>query len=171
MFKAAVLSVLGLVAGMSGTVAQAQYFYSPVGYSYSGYYPVRPVYSAPVVVGVVPRYYAAPVIVSRPVYVSPVVRTVYSAPVYTSSISTVSYSQEPTPVYSEPATSYYAPAPVYVSPAPVVVSSTVYAPSYGYTSYRTGLFPSTLHSHTYGPGYSVHERSTPYRNVTRVRGW
>ena len=164
MFKAAVLSVLGLVAGMSGTVAQAQYFYSPVGYSYSGYYPVRPVYSAPVVVGVVPRYYAAPVVVARPVYVSPVVRTVYSAPVYTSSISTVSYSSEPTPVYSEPATSYYA-------PAPVVVSSAVYAPSYGYTSYRTGLFPSTLHSHTYGPGYSVHERSTPYRSVTRVRGW
>lgn len=155
MFKTAVLSVLGLVAGLSGTAAQAQYVYSPVGYSYSGYYPVRPVYSAPVVVGLAPRYYA-PVVVARPVYVSPVVQTVYSAPVYSSPISTVSYSPAPT---------YYAPAPVYVTPAPVVVSSAVYAPSL----VRVGLFGTTYRN--YGYGYSVHERSTPYRSVTRVRGW
>lgn len=161
MFKAAVLSVLGLVAGLSSTVAQAQYYYSPVGYSYSGY---SPVYSAPVVVGLAPRYYA-PVVVARPVYVSPVVHTVYSTPVYSSPISTVSYAQEPTPVYTEPATTYYAPAPVYVTPAPVVVSSAVYVPS----SVRVGLFSTTYRP--YGYGYSVHQRSTPYRSVTRVRGW
>lgn len=183
MFKAAVLSVLGLVAGMSGTVAQAQFFYSPVGYSYSGYYPMRAVYSAPIVVGLAPRYYAAPVIVSRPVYVSPIVQTVYSAPVYSSPvytspvyseptyaspISTASYQSEPTPVYSQPI-SYYAPAPVYVAPAPVVVSSAIYAPSYGYQSLRLGPYSSTYRDQGYG--YSVYQRSTPFRTVTRVRGW
>jgi hypothetical protein len=174
MFKAAVLSVLGWVAGMSGTVANAQFFYSPVGYSYSGYYPVRPVYSSPIVVGLAPRYYAAPVVLARPVFVSPVVQTVYSAPVYpeptyASPISTVSYQSEPTPVYSEPATSYYAPAPVYVTAAPVVVSRAIYAPAYGYESLRVGLHSSTYRARGYG--YSVYERSTPHRTVTRVRGW
>ena len=180
MFKAAVWSVLGVVAGMVGSVANAQYYYSPVGYSYG----VRPVYSAPIPVGVSSFYaapvivarpvYIAPVVVSRPVYVSPVVQTVYSAPVYSSPIETASYSTistslEPTPVYTEPTVSYYQPAPVYVTPAPVVVSRAIYSPAVVRESLTVRPFSTTYRAQ--GFGYSVYARSTPHRSVTRIRGW
>lgn len=173
MFRTAVLCVLGLVAGMAGRVANAQFFYSPVGYSHSGYYSAGPVYSAPIVVGLSPRYYVAPVIVSRPVYVSPVVQTVYSAPIYSYPVQTVSYSTvstplEPTPVYTEPTVSYYQPAPVYVAPAPVVVSRAVYSPAVYRESLTVRPFSTTYRAQ--GFGYSVYERSTPHRTVTRIRG-
>ncbi len=159
MFKTAVLSVLGVVAGMAGSVANAQYIYSPYGYSYT----VRPVYVAPVVV-------ARPVYVT-PVYVSPVVQTVYSTPVvYSSPISTVSYSSlEPTPVYTEPTVSYYQPASVYVAPAPVVVSSAVYSPVVVRESVTVRPFSTTYRFHGYGS--SIYSRSTPHRTVVRTRGW
>ena len=159
MFKTAVLSVLGLVAGMVGSVANAQYVYSPYGYSDG----VRSVYFAPVVV-------ARPVYVT-PVYVTPVVQTVYSSPVvYSSPISTVSYSSlEPTPVYSEPTVSYYQPAPVYVAPAPVFVSSAVYSPVVVRESLTVRPFSTTYRAHGYGS--AVYSRSTPHRTVVRTRGW
>ena len=167
MIRTAVLSLLGLVVGLSSNVANAQFIYSSVGY-------VRPVY-------------VAPVVVSRPVYVSPVVQTVYSAPVYTapvyttpvyaSPISTVSYSV-PTPVYSEPtvsyvSSSYYQPAPVYVSPAPVVVSRAVYSPAVVRESLTVRPFSSTYRAvgHNWGSGYSVYGRSGPFHTVVRARGW
>ena len=156
MFKTAVLSVLGLVAGMVGSVANAQYVYSPYGYSDG----VRSVYFAPVVV-------ARPVYVT-PVYVTPVVQTVYSSP-----ISTVSYSSysslEPTPVYTEPTVSYYQPAFVYVAPAPVVVSRAVYSPAVVRESLTVRPFSTIYRAHGYGS--AVYSRSTPHRTVVRTRGW
>ena len=130
MFRTAVLSVLGLIAGMAGNVAQAQYFYSPVGYSY----PARPVYSAPILVGYSSHYHAVPVVVARPMYVTPVVQTVYATPVYAA----------PVPVFRAVS-----------SPAVVCESLTVRPHS---TTYRAQ-----------GYGYSVYERSSPHRTVTRVR--
>ena len=174
MFRAALWSVLGMVVGMASSQANAQYFYSPVGYYGSPV--VRPIYSAPIPVGL--SYYApAPVIVSRPVY-TPIIQTVYSAPVsYISAAPTISYSNyEPTPialdtVYEAPAPVYIAPAPVYVTAAPVVVSHSIYSPAIVRESLRVGPFSSTYRSHTYGLGYGVHSRATPHRSITRIRGW
>jgi hypothetical protein len=142
MFRTAVWSVLGLIAGLAGNVAQAQYYYPPVVYPYAA----SPVYSAPIQAGYNTYYDAAPV-VTRPVYVTPVVRTVYSSP-----IQTVSYS------YS---------APVYVAPAPVYVSRAVYSPVVVRESLKVHPHSTTYRADGYG--YSVYERSTPHRTVTRVR--
>lgn len=159
MLKAMIWSVLGLL--VTASAAQADYFYSPIGY-YPGAVAVQPVYSAPIPVGLTYAV-AAPVVVARPVYVSPVVHTVYSAP-----ISTVSYAS-------------YAPvvaAPVYVRPvvtvAPVVVSS---CPTCLHGVARESLvvrpYSSTYRAsgHGYGTGYSVYGHSTPHRTVIRARGW
>jgi PXPV repeat (3 copies) len=142
MFRTAVWSVLGLIAGLAGNVAQAQFYYPSVGYSY----PASPVYLAPIQAGYNSYYYAAPVI-TRPVSVTPVVRTVYSSP-----IQSVSYSH---------------PAPVYVAPAPVYVSHTVYSPVVVRESLRVHPYSTTYRAQ--GCGYSVYEKSTPHRTVTRVR--
>ena len=132
MFKTAALSVLGLVIGMASSVANAQFYHSPVGYSY----PARPVYSAPILVGYSSHYHAVPVVVSRPVYVTPVVHTVYTAPVY-------------------------------AAPVPVSVSRAVYSPVVVRESLKVRPHSTTYRAQGYG--YSVHERSTPHRTVTRIR--
>lgn len=160
MLKAMMWSMLGLL--MTASAARADFFYSPVGY-YPAPVAVQPVYSAPIPVGVT---YAtvAPVVVARPVYVSPVVQTVYSAPITT-------YS---TPVYSSPITTVSYASPVYASPvyvrpvtlAPVVTSvarqSLVVRP-------HTSTYRSSVHG--WGSGYSLYEHSTPHRTVIRARGW
>ena len=130
MFKTAALSVLGLVIGMASSVANAQFYHDPVGYSYAP----RPVYSAPIMVGYSLHYQAVPVVVSRPVYVTPVVHTVYTTPVYVALV----------------------PVSRVVSPPAVVCESLKVRPNS--TTYRAQ-----------GDGYSVHERSTPHRTVTRIR--
>lgn len=150
MLKAMMWSMLGLL--ITASAAQADhFFYSPVDY-YVAPVAVRPVYSAPIPVGI--SYAAAPVVVSRPVYVSPVVHTVYSEPVYSAPISTVSYT---TTTYAAPVVA----APVYIRPvtvAPVVV------PSYGYARESLVVRP---HSATYRyNGYGWGNRT-----VIRARSW
>lgn len=159
MFKALMWSVLGLVAGMASSVANAQYFYSPYGVYAAPV--VRPVYVAPVPVGV--SYYSpVPVVVARPVYTAPVA---YVAPA-----PTITYaSYEPAPVAVAPAPTYVAPAPVLVTAAPVVVARPVYTPA-AYESYRVGLFSSTYRYSAWG-GPRVYARSGPFHSVVRVRGW
>lgn len=158
MFKAALWSVLGLVVGMTSSVANAQYFYSPYGYYAAPM--VRPVYAAPIPVGV--SYYApVPVIVARPVY-TPVLQTVYTAPVAYAA-PTISYaSYEPAPVYVDP-------APVYVTVAPVVVARPIYTPV-AYETLRVRPFSSTYRYSSWG-GPSVYARSGPFHTVIRTRGW
>jgi|GEM_PF-2790568 len=172
MFRATLWSVLGLVVGMASSVANAQYFYSPVGYYAS---PVmRPVYAAPIPVGV--SYYApAPVYVSRPVY-TPIVQSAYAEPItYAAPAPTISYaSYAPAPisldpVYATPAPVYVAPAPVYVTAAPVVVSRSYYAPI-THQSLTVRPFSTTYRAHTWG-GPSVYARSGPFHTVVRTRGW
>ena len=166
MIRAALLTVLGVVAGMASTVANAQFYVSPVGF-----------------------YAPAPVVVARPVYVSPVYASpIYSVPVaqpvYASPISTVSYSTfsnglEPTPIYTEPTTTYYQPAPVYVSrpvyvaPAPVYVARSYYSPAIVHESLRVGPYSSTYraHTHGWGSGYAVRAYVGPHRTVIRAHGW
>lgn len=171
MLKAAMLTVLGCLAGMATSVANAQYYYSPVAYSVSPI--VRPVYTAPVPVGL--SYYApAPVVVARPVYAPVVTSVVYSAPVttYVAPAPTITYaSYEPAPIAIDPVV--VAPTPVYVAPAPVVVTTPVYSPAVVRESFTVRPFSSVYRSSTYGWGSGVHvyERSTPFRTVTRIRGW
>lgn len=171
MIRAALLSVLGLVAGMAGTVANAQFYVSPVGiYAPAPVVVVRPVYVSPV--------YASPV------YSVPVVQPVYVSPISTVSYSTISSGLEPTPVYSEPATSYYQPAPVYaepvyvsrpvyVAPAPVYVARSYYSPAVVHQSLRVGPYSATYraHTHGFGSGITVRSHRGPLRSVTRVRAW
>lgn len=156
MLKAMMWSMLGLL--ITASAAQADhFFYSPADY-YVAPVAVRPVYSAPIPVGisyaVAPVVVARPVVVSRPVYVSPVVHTVYSEPVYAAPISTVSYT---TTTYAAPVVA----APVYVRPvtvAPVVV------PSYGIARESLVVRP---HSATYRyNGYGWGNRT-----VIRARSW
>lgn len=159
MLRAMMWSMLGLL--ITASAAQADYFYSPVGY-YPAPVAVQPIYSAPIPVGI--NYaVAAPVVVARPVYVSPIVQTVYSAPVYSAPIysapiSTVSYTTYSTPVVA---------APVYVRP--------VVVPTYGFARESLVVRPysSTFRSsaHGWGTGYSVYGHSTPHRTVIRARGW
>lgn len=185
MFKAALWSVLGLTIGMVSSVANAQFIYSPGGYY--GAPIVRSYYSAPVPVGI--SYYApVPVVISRPVY-APVVQSYYSAPtpVYSTGISTASYSTdlEPTPIYSQPAPTYYqptqtyyqpaptyvAPAPVYVTAAPVIVTRSMYSPAV-YESLTVRPFSTTYRASGYGWGApSIYARSNGHRTVIRTRGW
>ncbi len=167
MFKAALWSVLGLVVGMTSSVANAQYLYSP--YGLYGAPVVRPVYMAPVPVGV--SYYSpVPVVVARPVY-TPIVQSVYTAPVaYVAPAPTISYaSYEPVPVAVTPVPTYAAPAPVFVTAAPVVVARPAYAPV-AYESLRVGPFASTYRYSALG-GPRVYARSGPFHSVVRVRGW
>ncbi len=133
MLKAMMWSMLGLL--ITASAAQADHFYSPVDY-YVAPVAVRPVYSAPIPVGI--SYAAAPVVVSRPVYVSPVVHTVYAEPVYAAPISTVSYT---TTTYAATVIA----APVYVRPAvtlaPLLCHRTVSFASrwsFGHTRRPTG---------------------------------
>jgi len=165
MIRAALLSVLGLVVGMASSVANAQFFYSPVEYYAAPV--VRPIYSAPIPVGL--SYYApAPVYVSRPVY-APIVQTVYSAPVaYAAPAPSISYaSYEPTPISLDPV--YAAPAPVYVTAAPVFVSRPIYSPIV-HESLTVRPFSATYRAHSHGFGPSVYARSGPFRTVVRTRG-
>lgn len=161
MLKTMMWSMLGLL--ITASAAQADFFYSPIGY-YPAPVAVQPVYSAPIPVGISYAAIAAPVVVARPVYVSPVVQTVYSAPVYSAPISTVSYTTYSTPVVA---------APVYVRPA--VTVAPVVVPAYGVAreSLIVRPYSSTYRSsaHGWGSGYSVYERNTPYRTVIRARGW
>ncbi len=147
MFKA-LMTTLTVLLGASA--AQADYFYSPIGY-YPGPVAVQPIYSAPIPVG-----YIEPVVVARPVYVSPVVHTVYSAP-----ISTVTYSV-PAPVIASPV--YVRPV---VSVAPVVVPGVV-RESLIVRPYSS-VYRSSAHG--WGTGYSIYERNTPHRTVIRAHGW
>ncbi len=167
MFKATMWSVIGLVVGMTSSIANAQYFYSPGGYYAAPV--VRPVYVAPVPVGV--SYYSpVPVVVARPVY-TPVVHSVYTAPVtYVTPAPTISYaSYEPAPVEIAPVPTYVAPAPVYVTAAPVVVARPVYTPV-GYQSLRVGPYSSTYRYSAWG-GPHIYARSGPFHTVVRARRW
>ncbi len=171
MNRAALWSVLGVVVGMASSVANAQYFYSPVSY-YSAPV-VQSVYSAPIPVGV--SYYAsAPVVVARPVY-APVVSAVYAAPAPMAysygAPSTVSYASYygPTPIAQDLV--YAAPAPVYVAAAPVVVSRSIYTPVVRQTIAVRPL-STTYRAHGYGWGAPrVYAHSNLHRTVVRTRGW
>lgn len=169
MIRAALLTVLGLVAGMASPVANAQFYVSPVGF-YTPAQVVRPVSVFPV--------YASPI------YLVPVAQPVYASPISTVSYSTLSNGLEPTPVNTEPTTTYDQPAtvyaaPVYVScpvcvvPAPVYVVRSYDSPVIVHQSLRVGPYSSTYraHTHGWGSGYTIRSRVGPHRTVIHARGW